>query len=238
MPNPIPTDPLNVMITRLEEANARAYAQSARTNEKPPKSEQDAASHSSDQQSPFAAPNRRSSRAKPLVLVLIGLVLTASVCTMVFAWEPSYRDGAKLVLARWAAAWGLQTGPQGGVSPAPLTSPKTEQQLQRLTDDIANVEQRIEQLEASQDRIIRGDAEVAEQFKSSREQMSRDATKVAEQLNAVLAEIAGRDATIVEQLKATQEQLAEVAGAAPGNSARKPLRLKPISKRERRRSDR
>jgi hypothetical protein len=218
MPNPNQTDLLDGMIARLEEANTRAYVQLAPADEGVSKSEQDAARHPTDQQDPSAAPKRQSSRARLLFLALIGLVLAASVCITAFAWEPSaYGDATKLIIARWANAWVLQTEPQAqttpqdGASAAPLISPEIGQRLQTMADDLANVEQQIEQLKASQEQIVRRDA------------------AVTEQLNAALAEMARHHASVTEQLKATQEQLAEVAASRPANSARKLLRRKPVS---------
>jgi hypothetical protein len=235
MSMPPQTDLLDGMIARLEEANTRAYEQLARTDEGLSKPEQeDFTRHPSDRHAHVAAPKRQSSRTRPLFLVLIGLVLAGSACVAVFASEPSYGNAVKLILARWANVWDLQTEPearatsQDGAPAAPLSDPQTERQIQRMADDLAKVEQRIEQLTASQDQIIRNHAAVAEQIKTSREQMARENAKVVEQFDAVLAQKDRHDAALAEQLKATQEQLAEVA-AAQTASSRKPFRRKPRS---------
>ena len=157
MPNPTQTDLLNGMIARLEDANTRAYEQAARGSERP-RFERDVGSHSSDQQAFLAAPKRQSSRARRPFLSLVGLILATSVCIAAFAWEPSYGDAVKLIITRWVTAWGPQAVPQaqtisqGGASPPP--SLKAEQLLQKLADDLANVEQRIDQLKAGADQII------------------------------------------------------------------------------------
>src|ERR1700678_2910045 len=97
MPNPNNQIDLldNRMIARLEQANARAYEEFARTNERVLKSDQDSARHPSDlQDHPSAAAKRQSSRARPL--------LAAFADVTAFAWVPSYGEAAKVVIARWA----------------------------------------------------------------------------------------------------------------------------------------
>jgi len=71
MPNPNNQIDLldNRMIARLEQANARAYEEFARTNERVLKSDQDSARHPSDlQDHPSAVAKRRSSRASITVV--------------------------------------------------------------------------------------------------------------------------------------------------------------------------
>jgi len=234
MPNPNQTDLIDGMIARLEKANAEAREQFARSDERVLKSEQ----HPLDQEDPPAAPKRRSSRAGPLFVALICLLLAASACVTAFAWEPSYGDAAKLIFARWANAFVLQTLPQARTIPqdsaaaAPPISPEIAQPLQRMADDLANVKKQIEQLKASQEQRIRRDAAIAEQFNTSQEQMERDAAKVVEQINAALAEVARHNAAVAEQLKTSQEQLAEVLSSRAASSTRKSLRrLSSLQKR-------
>jgi hypothetical protein len=230
MPDQHQTD---LMIARLEKANARAYEQLARSDERVLKSEQ----HSLDQDDPSSAPKRQSPRARPLFVALIGLLLAASACVTAFTWEPSY-VAAKLIFARWANASVSQTLPEARTMPhdnapaAPLISPETARPLQRMADDLANVEKQIEQLKASQEQIIRRDQAIAEQFNTSQQQMARDNTKVVEQLNAALAEAARHNAAVAEQLKTSQERLAEVWSSRAAGSTRKFLRrLSSLQKR-------
>jgi predicted nucleic acid-binding Zn-ribbon protein len=162
---------------------------------------------------------------------------------MAFTWKPSYGEATKLIIDQWANAWVLQTVPQiqttvpNGNPPAPVIFPELTQGLQRLTDDLANVQQQIEQLKASQEQITGRAAAIAEQIKKSQEQMGRDNAKAVEQLNAALAQMGRRNAAVAEQLKATQEQLAEVASSQAAGYARKPMsRLSSLQKRARAKS--
>jgi uncharacterized coiled-coil protein SlyX len=233
MPNPSQTDLLDGMIARLEEANTKAYEQLARADDGLLNSEP---SYHLDQQTPATVPKRHSSHAAPVFLVLIALGLAASASITFLAWKPSYGGAAKLIIVRWANAWGSQAiplasiAPQDSPSPAPPISPKSgELLLQRIADDQAGLEHRVEQLEFSYDQIIRGHAKVNEQFEASQEQAARDHAKVVEELNAALAQIARHDAEVADQLKTTQERLAEVEASQLATSARKPIRRKPVS---------
>jgi hypothetical protein len=232
MPNPNQTDLLDGMIARLEEANTKAYEQLARADDGLLNSEP---SYHLDQQTPATVPKRHSSHAAPVFLVLIALGLAASVSITFLAWKPSYGGAAKLIIVRWANAWGSQAiplasiAPQDSPSPAPPISPKSEQLLQRMADDLAGLGHRVEQLEFGYDQMIRSHAEVNEQFEASQEQAARDHAKVVEELNAALEQIARHDAEVADQLRTTQERLAEVEASQLATSARKPIRRKPVS---------
>jgi hypothetical protein len=198
MPNPNQTNLLPGMIARLEEANARAYEQFTRADQGVLKSEQDSTRHSSDPPDSPSAPKRQSSRARLLFLVFIGILVAASAYVTDFAWDPSYGDAAKLMIARWADAWVPQTAPlaqkpRDDVPPAPQISPEIAQRLQRTADDLANAEQQIEQLKASQEQMVHDNAIVVDQLNASLEQMTRQNEATA------------------KQLKATQQELSEVA---------------------------
>jgi hypothetical protein len=194
------------MVKRLEEANARA--RDAHVNEAVFKSEQDIAGHPSDQQTtPPVGRDRRSSRSRPVFLALIGLLL-ASACIVALAWQSSYADAAKLIVARWANSLLPQPAPLASNTSTDAPSaakmfPELTLRLQTMERDLANMEQQIEQL------------------KTGQEQMVRDNSAITEQLNAALA-VAG-------QLKTSQEQLAAVMLFSTAGSAPKPLRRrKPV----------
>ena len=198
MQNPQQTVPLDDMVARLEKANALAYEQSARV-EKVFKSEQDVARDRSDQQTPPPMPDRGSSRRRLALLTLVGLLLAALACVAVFGWS-TYADAAKLIVARWANAE-LQRPTPPAAAAAP---PELAQRLQTIVQDLASLEQRIEQL------------------KSSQEQMVRDNIAVSQQLKAALAQTARDDAAVGEQLKASQQQLAVLQSFWASGLALKP----------------
>jgi hypothetical protein len=184
-PNPDQTVPVDVMIKRLEEANARAHERAARAGERFSESEQVAASHSSDQQKTSSVLDRRSPRGR----LTLGpfLLLLATIGVVAFVWQSSYFDAAKLVVARWALPL-ARTTPQNVAPIAAPMSPELAQRLQTMAGDLAKVAQGIGQLKTSQEQMVRDNAVVAEQIKAALSQMTRD------------------NAAVVEQLKATHEQ--------------------------------
>jgi uncharacterized membrane protein YccC len=73
-----------------------------------------------------------------------------------------------------------QTAAQDVAPTAAPTSPELAQLLQTMARDLANVEQGVEQLKASQEQTARENAKAMEQFKASQEQMTRLIAKVSE----------------------------------------------------------
>jgi hypothetical protein len=185
MPNPDQAVPVDVMIKRLEEANARAHERAARAGERFSEPERVAASHPSNQQKTSSVLDRRSPRVWPTSGLFV-LLLAATIGVAAFVRQSSYFDAAKLIVARWALPL-ARTTPQD-VAPIAAPMPELAQRLQTMARDLANVAQGIGQLQTSQEQMVRGNAAVAEQLKAALSQMTRDT------------------AAVVEQLKATQEQ--------------------------------
>ena len=222
---------VDAMIARLEKANARAYEKSALRGEEVLRPNESAKRHPSDQQDLPAVPNGQSSRAGSFFIALIALLLAASACATAVAWEPSYGEAAKR-FARWANPWILQslphtwTGPGEGSPAMPSNSPDSAQRLQELADRLATIEQQIEQLRAGQAQTIRSNTAVAEQFRTSQQEMVRDNAETVEKLNAALAQLDRQNAAVASQVKVNQEQLADLASSR-GRYGRKHLRRNP-----------
>jgi hypothetical protein len=72
------------------------------------------------------------------------------------------------------------TGPQDAAAPASAASDPT-QLLQKMTGDIAKLEQAMEQLKAKQDQLASDNAKAIEQLKTKQEDMARLLAKVSEQ---------------------------------------------------------
>jgi len=192
MSNPEQNVPLDLMIRRLEEANARAHQRVAHVDERVSESQQDAAWHPSDQQKSSAVPASRSWLALGL-----GLLLAASLGVVAFV------DAAKLMVARWVRPLAQTTGQ---TTPAPI-SPELAQRVQTIARDPANVAQGIEQLRTNQEQMVRDNAAVAEQLKATLSQMSRDNAAAVEQLRATLSQMSRDNTAAIERLKASQEQM-------------------------------
>ena len=224
--NPDQNVPFDLMIKRLEEANARAHAKFARVDEQVSVSEEDVARHSSDQQKQSAVPRRRSSRGG-LALGLIGSLMATSFGVLALVWQSPYGDVAQRIVARWGLPV-IQIKPHAPATD--LASPELEQRLQAMSRDLEHLAQEIEQLKTSQEQTIHDNAAVVEQLKAALSQMSRDNAAVgvlkaalsqmtrdnaavAEQLKATLSQMTRDNAAVVEQLKATQEQAVRASAA-------------------------
>jgi hypothetical protein len=198
--------------------------------------DQDAKRPPSDQQKRPAVPGRRPRRGTPL-WGGIGLLLAAwvfawysfgdaakliisrwvsegiSVSSLLLAkQEPPaepHTVGAAVADAALAQSAPLaQTKPQGAPPKAAPTSPDIAQLLQTIVRDIANLEQAIDQLKTSQERLAGDNGKAIEQLKASQEQVARDHAKAIEQLKATQEQVARDNAKASEQLKASQEQIA------------------------------
>lgn len=227
MSNPTQHDVLDRMIARLEEANARSYKEPLRAAESSSKSDHDG--QSAEQQ---VASNHRSSRAGPRFVALVSMLIAASVLVTSFAWAPSYLERLNSTIARWVNVstpqTESQTPAQDAAVPPRLVRPEIKPRLERMADEITDLQQRIAQIQASQDQVSRSGADAAAQFKIDREQMMRDNANVADQLRVTQ-----------DQLKTTQAQLAEILSSELANSGRKFFRrrrLSALSQRTRARS--
>jgi hypothetical protein len=100
------------------------------------------------------------------------------------------------------------------VAEAPTAAPMASdpaQSIQLTARELANVEQGIEQLKASQAQMVRDNAELAAHLKATQE-MVRHSADLAEDLKAVQAQMARNNLNFAEQLKTAQEQTANIAG--------------------------
>ena len=166
---------------------------------------------SDDARHPLAAPGRGRSRGGPALRGLTGLLLAACIFTAAFVFQTSFGDAARLTIARWAPQLSSTplmekpgpdvqtkppdvqlTQPESQVLPpttstestrrdAAQTSPNLAHLLQTMARDLATVEQRIEQLKASQNQMAADNAKAIEQFKANQEQMAQLMARASEQ---------------------------------------------------------
>src|SRR6267378_685205 len=92
--NPKQTDPPHVLVARADEELAHAHEQIARAEEQLTKLEKDAARR--------AGPRKRRLFDRPAVRGFTGLLLAACIGVAAIAWQSSYGDAAKEIIARWA----------------------------------------------------------------------------------------------------------------------------------------
>lgn len=80
-----------------------------------------------------------------------------------------------------AASSPAAAAPQDSASTTAPLSPELLQHLQTITQDIANVGQKVEQLKAAQEQVASDNAKAIEELKASQEQTTRLIAKVSEQ---------------------------------------------------------
>jgi hypothetical protein len=74
-----------------------------------------------------------------------------------------------------------QTAPQDATPTAPAALPDNTQLLQTMAQDLANLQQNIEQLKANQQQMARDSSKAIGELKASQEEIKRALTKVSEQ---------------------------------------------------------
>jgi methyl-accepting chemotaxis protein len=136
------------------------------------------------------------------ILLAAGIAVVALVALQLFSGDP-----AKTTTPTPKPALLAQTATADGSSPAAILL--LAKQLESVSLDLTTLSRRVEQLEATQDRL-RDSTNVANQFKASQEQMTGVIAKLSEQLNASQEQISRNNASVAEQLKANQEQLVTV----------------------------
>jgi uncharacterized membrane protein YccC len=219
--NPKQTDPGPVLSAHADEELAHAYEQIKRANEELARAdeqlsklERDAARHRS--QTPMTTFRRALGR--PAVRGFTGLLLAACIGVAAIAWQSSYGDAAKEIIARWAPQLAL-TSPlpleKPGLSEQPsppavqaaaakTASPQPAPPAQTAPADVAPtavLSPELAQLIETMARDLATVGQGIEQLKTSQEQMARDNAKA------------------VEQLKASQEQMARVIAKASETKA-------------------
>jgi len=203
------------LIERADERLAHAYEQIARADEQLVRLNEQVLKLDRDAADPKRAVKgllHRPSRGRPALRGLIGLLLTAGICTAAFAWQ-SYGETVRPMIFRWvpqlAAASSSETPKLADQQSPPavqvatadaalsqLSSPaqtvpqdataasipaEVTQSLLAMARDLANVQQEIEQLKASQNELARENDRTAQQLKASQEQMARAISSASEQ---------------------------------------------------------
>jgi septal ring factor EnvC (AmiA/AmiB activator) len=162
---------------------------------------------------------RQPSRGRPALRGLIGLLLTAGVCTAAFAWQ-SYGETVRPMISQWV--------PQLASS-LPSATPELAAQQSRPAVQVAAADAAISQLSSPPAQAVPQDAAstpIPPEVTQSLQAMARDLASVQQeigQLKASQQELARENAGIAEQLKASQEQMAR----AISNASEQNLRLKP-----------
>jgi septal ring factor EnvC (AmiA/AmiB activator) len=194
------------LVARADERLAHAYEQIARADEELARFNEQI---SRLEKKPVNR-LRQPSRGRPALRGLMGLLLTAGICTAAVAWQ-SHGETVRPMISRWvpqlAAASSLpseasklahpqsppavqvaaadaavsQSPPPAQTTPQDAAAAEQTQLLQTMARDLASVQQELEQLKASQAELARESARTAEQLKANQEQMARVIANASEQ---------------------------------------------------------
>jgi hypothetical protein len=199
------------LVARADERLAHAYEQIVRADEE--------LARFNEQISKLAKKPanrlRQPSRGKPALRGLIGLLLTAGICTAAFAWQ-SHGETVRPMISRWVPQLAAASSLPSGV-------PKLADQQSPPAVQVAAADAAVSQLPtpvqtAPQDAAA---APIAAEQTQLLQTMARDLASVQqeiEQLRASQAELARESARTAEQLKANQEQMARaIANASEQN---------------------
>src|SRR6266436_1201987 len=204
--NPKQTDPRDVLLARADEELAHAHEQIARAEIQLSKLEH--------------VPGNRTWFDRPAVRGLTGLLLAACIGVAAIAWQSSYGDAAKEMIARWAPQRVATSSPpleNPGLAaqPSPPTVEAAEAKTapsepallaQTVPEDVAPTaappSPELTQVLQSMARDLATLGQEIEQLKAGQEQMARD------------------NANTAEQLKASREQMARVLAKASEQNLR------------------
>jgi len=201
------------LVARADERLAHAYAQIARADEELARFNEQI----SRMEKKPAIKLSQPSRGRPMLRGLLGLLLTAGICSAAFAWH-SYGETVRPMIAQWV--------PQlAAASSSPSEAPKLAADQSQPAVQLAAADSAVSQLPspaqtASQDAAA---APIAAEQTQLLQTMARDLASVQqeiEQLKASQVELARESARAAEQLKANQEQLARVIASTSEQNLR------------------
>jgi hypothetical protein len=198
------------LVARADERLAHAYEQIARADEELARFNEQI---SRLEKKP--ANRRQPSRGRPMLRGLLGLLLTAGICTAALAWH-SHGEAIRPMISQWAPQLAAASLPSEAPTLATLQSPPAV--------EVAAADASVPQLPppaqtAPQDAASAAASEQTQLLQT----MARDLASVQqeiEQLKASQAELARENARTAEQLKANQEQMARVIASASEQNQR------------------
>jgi chemotaxis protein histidine kinase CheA len=200
-------------IANAREQITRADEQIARVHEELSRLESVARSHPADTGAPAptfrpVVPDRRSSRGRPVMRVLVSLLLAAFICVAAFAWRSPYGDAARSMLARSAPEVAQATLPSQTVT-ALSAQPASSTIQTAAGEQPSQQEPSAQPTQPSEAK----NAEISPELVQTLETMARDLANLqqaVQQLRTSQDQVASDSVKAVEQLKDNQEQMARV----------------------------
>ena len=244
------TDPRNVF-ARVHEEIERAYKQIAVADEQIARTlAQDAARHPPAAVNNVQVPVDRPSFGRPAVRGFVGLLLAACIGVAAIAWQSSYGDAAKQVIARWApqlvlTSWpppenprlpaqqsppAVQVAAANAAPPPPAPLAQTEAEgvapsASALSPESAQLLQSMARDLATVGQEIEQLKASTEQLKTNQEQMARDNARAAEQFKASQEQMARDIAKASEQ--SLRPKISAPLPRPTATPARKPVPILP-----------
>jgi len=217
--NPVLSTQEKELVARADERLAHAYEQIARADEE--------LARFNEQISRLEKVKkiRQPSRGRPALRGLIGLLLTAGICTAAFAWH-SYGETVRPMISRWA--------PQlAEASSLPSEAPKLADQQSPPAVQLAAADAAVSQLPPPAQTVPQdvAAAPIAAEQAQLLQTMARDLASVQqeiEQLKASQAELARESAKTAEQLRANQEEMARAIANASEQNLRPRTAVTPL----------
>ena len=203
--NPALSTPERELVARADERLAHAYQQIARADEELARFNEQISRL--EKKPPIKL--HQPSRGRPALRGLMGLLLTAGICTAAFAWQ-SHGETIRPMISQWvpqlAAASRSETLELGDQQSPPA--------VQMAAADAAVSQLPPSAQTAAQEAAA---APITAEQTQLLQTMARDLASVQqeiEQLKARQAELANESARTAEQVKANQEQMARVIANA------------------------
>jgi hypothetical protein len=224
--NPNQTDPRHVLVARADEELAHAYEQITRAGEEIARAEEQLSKLERDA-ARSAVPGKRPLFDRPAVRGFTGLLLAACIGVAAIAWQSSYGDAAKEIIARWA--------PQRVVTPSPpLENPGLPAQPSPPTVQAAAAKTAPPQpaalAQTAPEDVAPTAAALSPELTQLLQSMARDLATLGqgiEQLKAGQEQMARDNANTAEQLKASREQMARVLAKASEQNLRPKMSAPP-----------
>jgi hypothetical protein len=210
--NPKETDSRHVLVASADKELAHAYEQITRADEQIAQAEKQLSKLERD-----AVPGKRSLFDRPAVRGLTGLLLAGCIGVAAIAWQSSYRDTAREVIARLTPQRvatsspppenpGLPSQPSSPDVQAPAVDtapPQSELLAQAAPEDVAPTaaapSPELTQLLESVARDVASLGQEIEQLKAGQEKMARDNANTAAELKAGQEQMARAVAKASEQ---------------------------------------
>src|SRR5712671_6924033 len=218
--NPKQTDPRDVLLARADEELAHAHEQIARANEEIARAEIQLSKLEH-------VPGNRTLFDRPAVRGLTGLLMAACIGVAAIAWQSSYGNAAKEIIARWAPQRVATSSP-------PLENPGLAAQPSPPAVEAAGANTAPSQPALLAQSVLKDAATTAAppspELTQVLQSMARDLATLGqeiEQLKAGQEQMARDNANTAEQLKASREQMARVLAKASEQNLRPKMSAPP-----------